>query len=224
MDPFNDISDERPSNDFPDFPETDNDISDDSTEDPAALAAAIEEAQFAAENAGFQGGHVPYPGESHGKRRLPTLRIGFPGRTGHGKRQFEDDLGLEDLGFLDGGEATDAEEEALEEELEEILQEIEAEESEEFDGVEGVDDGEYGANDEGESPEYEPETTSTSSSKISKPTSAPKRPSAGLENGVSDGASKNTVPVYRGAITYAVPKTGYYCVGRSALPSLSFAS
>ncbi|KAI5450888.1 hypothetical protein NCC49_002628 [Naganishia albida] len=212
MDPFDDISDERPSDDFPETENTD--IFEDSIpEDPEALAAAIEEAQFAAEDTGFQGGHVPYPGESHGKRRLPALRIGFPGRTGSAKRQFEDDLGLEDLGFLDGGEATDAEEEALEEELQEIMQEIEAEESEGLDGVEGADDGEYNGNDEGDYPEYEPETTSTSSSRISKPTSAPKRPSAGLENGVSDGPSKDTVPVYRSAITYAVPKTGYYCVG-----------
>lgn len=219
MDPFDDISDERPSDDFPETENTD--IFEDSIpEDPEALAAAIEEAQFAAEDTGFQGGHVPYPGESHGKRRLPALRIGFPGRTGSAKRQFEDDLGLEDLGFLDGGEATDAEEEALEEELQEIMQEIEAEESEGLDGVEGADDGEYNGNDEGDYPEYEPETTSTSSSRISKPTSAPKRPSAGLENGVPDGSSKDMVPVYRSAITYAVPKTGYYCVGASPFSSI----
>jgi hypothetical protein len=223
MDPFDDSSDEQ----YEDFPESaaDKDMFENGPEDPEALAAAIEEAQFAAENAGFQGSHVPYPGEAHGKRRLPSLRIGFPGRVAKekGKRQFEDDLGLEDLGFLDGGEATDAEEEALEEELEEILQEIEAEESEGYDGVEdgeydGVDEG-YGGADEGEYPEEDyPETTSTSSSRVSKPTSAPKRPSAGLENGVADAGSKTAVPVYRGAITYAVPKTGYYCVGTSLSP------
>lgn len=212
MDPFDDISEGRLPDD--DFPETETDIFDNAPEDPEALAAAIEEAQFAAEDAGFQGSHVPYPGEAHGKRRLPSLRIGYPGRVTKekGKRQFEDDLGLEDLGFLDGGEATDAEEEALEEELEEILQEIEAEESE---GFEGVEEGEYGGADEGGYEEEYPEPTSTSSSRVSKPTSAPKRPSAGLENGVADGASSNAVPVYRGAITYAVPKTGYYCVGTS---------
>lgn len=153
----------------------------------------VDEAEFAAEEAAYEG----RPIQKRTERGLPSLRIGFAGAGGKRrlmKRQIVDEFGLEDLGFADSGEADDAQAEAIEEIIQEMEDEQAAQEAEE----EMAD-------------EYE-EMTSTSTSSYTKPTSSPKRPSSGLGSATLEGSS-NVVPVYNGPITYAVPKTGYYCVG-----------
>lgn len=154
----------------------------------------VDEAEFAAEEAAYEG----RPIQKRAERGLPSLRIGFAGAGGKRrltKRQIVDEFGLEDLGFADSGEADDAQAEAIEEIIQEMEDEQAAQEAEE----EMAD-------------EYE-EVTSTSTSSFTKPTSSPKRPSSTLGSAMVEGSS-NAVPVYNGPITYAVPKTGYYCVGK----------
>lgn len=153
-------------------------------------AEGIEDAEFAAEEAAYDS----QPLVRRTKRGIPSLRVGFAGASGKQrltKRQIADEFGLEDLGFAEFGDMDEAEAEAIEE----ILQEIEDEEA-----AEKLAD------------EYDV-VTSTSTSAYARPTSSPKRPSAGLGSATVEGSS-NVVPVYNGPITYAVPKTGYYCVGK----------
>lgn len=159
--------------------------------------SAIEDAEFAAEEAAYNSQQY----KRRSKRGLPNLRIGLPGASGKQrlpKRQIADEFGLEDLGFADTGDMDDAEVEAIEE----IMQEIEAEEAAE----EAAEESSGGLTDD-----YD-EVTPTSTSVHTKPTSSYKRPSAGLGSSTVE-SSSNIVPVYNGPITYAVPKTGYYCVG-----------
>ncbi|KAJ9094999.1 hypothetical protein QFC21_005792 [Naganishia friedmannii] len=184
------------------------------------------EAEMEAEEEAFASFEDQRRQVKRGTRTLPPLRIGHAAATGRRqqrKRQIVDDLGLEELGMFgsDGGE------DAQEERLEEILQELEDEEA-------GYADDTFDGSFE-DTYEQEENASSTSSSRKATSTSSSggKRPSSGLGSGNNvDGISAGSgasVPVYNGAITYAVPKTGYYCVGvvpvtlvnsrkRSALP------
>lgn len=152
--------------------------------------------------------------DKRGTRTLPPLRIGHAAaisqrRQQPRKRQIVDDLGMEDLSLYgsDGGE--DAQEEALEEILEEL-------ENEEAGYSDDTFDGSFADTYE---QEEDASSTSTSRKASSTASSGGKRPSSGLGsgnnvNGISAGSGAS-VPVYNGVITYAVPKTGYYCVGTS---------
>ncbi|KAJ9115409.1 hypothetical protein QFC22_005166 [Naganishia vaughanmartiniae] len=165
-----------------------------------------------------------------GTRTLPPLRIGYAAAASQRqqqqqrKRQIVDDLGLEDLGMF----GSDGEEDAQEEALEEMLEELEDEGA-------GYSDDTFDESFE-DTYEQEENASPTSSSRKATSTSGAKRPSSGLGGGNNvDGISAGSgasVPVYNGAITYAVPKTGYYCVGvvpvtlvnsrkRSSLPAAS---